>query len=268
MKDPIVFIKLGGSLITDKTRPGVARHAVIRRLAKDLASATRRSRGPRIILGHGSGSFGHAAAADGGLTRGADVRRRVDAIALTQHRAAELHRLVVAALVDAGARPFSFAASSFLSAAGGHLTARFVEPIFEALGRGLLPVVYGDVVLDRSLGAVIVSTEDLFVLLADEAAKRKLTVSRAGWLGATSGVYASNGRTIPRLSAAEAHRAAGNVSGAAGRDVTGGMALRLRAAGLLSKAGIASTIVDGRKSGAIAAAIAGRASGGTRVDVG
>jgi isopentenyl phosphate kinase len=266
MARPIVFLKLGGSLITDKRRPGLARHAMIRRLAGDLAAATRSPRGSRLIVGHGSGSFGHAAAADGGLTRGVDARRRVDAIAVTQHRAAELHRLVVTALVRAGARPFSFAASSFLCAANGRVTARFLEPVFEALDRGLLPVVYGDVVLDRTRGAVVVSTEELFLLLADEAAKRKLPVARAGWLGETDGVLDGEGHTIARLSASEAERAARRVSGASGRDVTGGMALRLRTAGGLSKAGIASTIVDGRKSGAIAAAIAGRASGGTRVD--
>ena len=267
MVRPIVFLKLGGSLITDKTRPGVARHAVIRRLARDLAVAGRRPRGPRLIVGHGSGSFGHAAAADGGLTPGADARRRVDAISVTQHRAAELHRLVVAALVHAGARPFSFAASSFLCAANGRVSLRFFDPIFEALDRGLLPVVYGDVVMDKTRGAVIVSTEELFLLLADEAARRKLPVARAGWLGETDGVHGADGRTIARLSAAAAEHTARRVSGASGRDVTGGMALRLRAAGGLSKAGIASTIVDGRKTGAIAAAIAGRASGGTRVDV-
>jgi len=267
MARPIVLLKLGGSLITDKTRPGVARHAMIRRLARDLAVAGENRRGPRLIVGHGSGSYGHAAAADGGLTPGADARRRVDAISRTQHRAAELHRLVVAALVNAGARPFSFAPSSFLCAANGRVSARFFDPIFEALDRGLLPVVYGDVVLDRRRGAIIVSTEELFLLLAEEAAERKRPLARAGWLGETDGVRDGEGQGIAHLSAAAALRTARHVTGASGLDVTGGMALRLRAAGALARAGVPSLIVDGRKTGAIAAAIAGRAMGGTRVDV-
>jgi len=267
MSRPIVLLKLGGSLITDKTRPGVARHATIRRLAQELASAAKQSRGPRLVVGHGSGSFGHAAAAGGGLTRGADARRRLDAISHTQHRAAELHRLLVAALLNAGARPFSFAASSFLRSTNGRVGRPFVEPIFEALDLGLLPVVYGDVVLDRARGAVIVSTEQLFLLLAKEAARRRFPVARAVWLGETDGVHDDAGERLARLSAAAAFRAARRVNGASGVDVTGGMALRLRAAGALAKADIASLIVDGRRAGAIAAAIAGRASGGTRVDV-
>jgi len=265
MPRPIVLLKLGGSLITDKTRPGVARHAAILRLAEELASAAKHPRGPRLVVGHGSGSYGHAAAADGGLTPGANARRRVDAISRTQHRAAELHRLVVAALVNAGARPFSFAPSSFLCATNGRVGRPFVEPIFEALDLGLLPVVYGDVVLDRRRGAVVVSTEELFLLLVKEAARRRSPVVRAVWLGETDGVR-DDGGTIARLSAAAALRTARQVTGASGADVTGGMALRLRAAGALAKAGISSSIVDGRRAGAIAAAIAGRASGGTRVD--
>ena len=267
MARPIVLLKLGGSLITDKSRPGVARPAAIRRLARDLAAAGNDRRGPRLLLGHGSGSFGHAAAAAGGLTPRADARRRLDAVSRTQHRAAELHRIVIAALVDAGARPFSFAPSSFLCAANGRIRQTFFEPIFEAIDRGLLPVVYGDVVIDRKRGAVVVSTEELFLLLAEEAARRKRRVARAGWLGETDGVHDANGRTIARLTAADAVKTSRRVRGASGVDVTGGMALRLRFAGALARAGIVSVIVDGRKHGAIAAAIAGRALRGTRVDV-
>ena len=36
MAAPIVLVKLGGSLITDKSRPGTARRATIRRLAESL----------------------------------------------------------------------------------------------------------------------------------------------------------------------------------------------------------------------------------------
>lgn len=268
MARPFVLLKLGGSLITDKARPRVARHAAIRRLARELAAAASSPRAPRLLVGHGSGSFGHSVAAEGGLTPGADARRRLDAISRTQQVSAHLHRIVVAALADAGARPFSFAPSSFLCANNGRITGSFTDPIFAALDRGLLPVVYGDVVLDRRRGAVIVSTEELFLVLVKEAARRDHPVTRVAWLGETDGVRDRDGRTIARLSAANAERTARRVTGASGIDVTGGMALRLRAAAALARSGVASAIVDGRRAGAIATAIAGRDTGGTRVDLG
>jgi len=266
MSRPIVFVKLGGSLVTDKRRDGVPRLAVIRRLAREIASAAR-SQGPRIVLGHGSGSFGHVAAARAGLTRGADARRRQDGIVGTHRRAAELHRIVVDALHDAGARPFSLAPSSFLLARAGRVRKTFADPVFEAVDRGLVPVVYGDVVLDRTLGATIVSTEEVFVALAHEARARDIPVSRAIWLGETDGLRGSDGSTVARIGARAAARAAGSVRGAAGTDVTGGMALRLTTAGRLARSGIESILVDGRRAGALERALTGRVRSGTRVAV-
>ena len=283
MGGPIVLVKLGGSLITDKGRPGVARLEVIRRLAREVASLARRPGGPRLIVGHGSGSFGHAAAARSGLASATfdgtgRTSRSVKAsakngsrpdprsIAHTQRRAADLHAIVVAALEDAGARPFSLAPSSFMTCEGGRVAHVFADPVFAALDAGLVPVVYGDVVLDRSRGAVIVSTEEIFLALAREARTRRLTIRRAVWLGETDGVYDEEGSPVRRLSAAAAAKRAKAVSGASGVDVTGGMALRLRSTAALARRRVVSLIVDGRRRGALAAALNGHRSGGTMVE--
>jgi len=266
MAAPVVMVKLGGSLITDKSRAGVARPTVIRRLAREIAALRGGNRRPRIIVGHGSGSFGHVAAARNGLSaRGAG---RPEGIAHTQHRAAELHAIVVEALDRAGAQPFSLAPSSFMICRGGRIAKLFADPLFHALELGLVPVVYGDVVLDRTRGAVVVSTEDVFVALAQEAARRRIPIARAVWMGATDGVYAAGGGTIPRLDAGSAARRASGVSQTAGVDVTGGMALRLRRAAVLARRKVPSLIVDGRRAGALAGAVAGRGRGGTRVEIG
>jgi isopentenyl phosphate kinase len=238
---------------------------VIRRLAAEIAAAAAGRGATRLIVGHGSGSYGHVAAADAGLTPGADARRRLAGIARTQRRAAELHRLVIAALDDAGARPFSLAPSSFLTARRGRVAAIFADPIFAALDLGLLPVVYGDVVIDTTRGAAILSTEDVFLGIAAEAQRRGMAVARAVWLGETAGVYAPDGATIPLLDRRGAAREARRVRGAAGIDVTGGMALRLATAARLAGLGIESLLVDGRVARGLRPALLGRAHGGTRV---
>jgi isopentenyl phosphate kinase len=268
MARPIILVKLGGSLITDKTRPGAARRGVIRKLAREIADWTRHPHAARLVIGHGSGSFGHVAAASGGLHgHGEASKARAQGISHTQHRAADLHAIVVAALDEAGARPFSLAPSSFMTCARGRVARVFADPLFHALDLGLVPVVYGDVVLDRARGAVVVSTEEVFLALAGEAAGRGVPVTRAVWLGETGGVYAHDGATIERLTAAAASRRAAAVAGPAGTDVTGGMALRLRTAAALARRGVPSLIVDGRVGGALPGAAAGRARGGTRVEV-
>ena len=118
---------------------------------------------------------------------------------------------------------------------------------------------------DATRGAIIVSTEALFLILAQEAVRRSRAISRAVWLGETDGVDDGGGARISHMTASTAGRTSRRVSGASGPDVTGGMALRLQAVSVLAKAGVASAIVDGRKPGALAKAVAGRDAGGTRV---
>ncbi|HVQ35290.1 MAG TPA: isopentenyl phosphate kinase [Candidatus Bathyarchaeia archaeon] len=266
MARPIVLVKLGGSLLTDKKREGAARTALIRRLAAEIAGSLDGAAGPRLVLGHGSGSFGHVAASRAGLVSGKSARRRTDGIARVQRRAADLHRLIVGALEDAGARPFALAPSSFLTTSAGKVESVFADPLFQAVALGMVPVVYGDVVMDRTRGASIVSTEAVFVAIAEEAARRRIPVARAVWLGETDGLHDERGRTVALLSARGASRAARRASGASGVDVTGGIALRLATVARLAGLGIGSHLVDGRPKGAAAAAIAGHHERGTWVE--
>src|SRR5262245_34884441 len=90
---PIVLVKLGGSLITDKRRPETARRQVIARLAAELVAA--RPSHERILLGHGSGSFGHVAAAEHRLPSGLQRGGQLAGVSVTQAAAARLHRLVL-----------------------------------------------------------------------------------------------------------------------------------------------------------------------------
>jgi isopentenyl phosphate kinase len=58
----LVFLKLGGSLITDKTQAYTARLDKLADLATQIARALQTQPELHLILGHGSGSFGHTAA--------------------------------------------------------------------------------------------------------------------------------------------------------------------------------------------------------------
>lgn len=275
---PVVLVKLGGSLITDKRKPGTARPAVLRRLAREiagaLAAAAAGGPGLRLVVGHGSGSFGHVAAARAGLHRGPLAAGRPETLAgvtATQAAARDLHCRVIAALDRAGALPFSIAPGSALVAAGGRPAAFAVEPVALALALGLIPVVFGDVVLDREWGASIASTETVFAELTARLpllpppATGTLRVARAIWLGETAGVYDEAGRTVPEVTAANAAAVRTAARGAAGTDVTGGMLHRLDTALALAAGGVESLIVDGTVPGLLAGALAGEAVPGTRV---
>ncbi|MFP3939568.1 MAG: isopentenyl phosphate kinase [Thermoanaerobaculia bacterium] len=280
--EPVVLVKLGGSLITDKQSTaggsaGVARSDVIRRLAAELAAALRQAAPSRVVLGHGSGSFGHAEAARQGVHRGlashpeetgadpAETARRLQGVSRVQERAATLHHRVVAALLEAGLAPFSVAPSSALVTSGGRPEGFAVEPLALALGSGLLPVVYGDVVVDREQGCAIASTETVLLAAAGELLRRGTPVRNALWAGTTDGVLDAAGRTIPEVRADGADDALAAAGASAGTDVTGGMRHRLEAALALARLGVPSTIFDATVPGRLGAALRGEAVGGTRV---
>lgn len=270
---PVILVKFGGSLITDKTGREAARPEVVARLAAEVSGVVKTC-DAAMILGHGSGSFGHSAATDSGWTASdsAPARR---SIACTQDAAARLHRIVVSALLAAGAAPFSLAPGSLMLSKKGHLAALHAEPLFEALRAGLLPVVFGDVVLDSERRAQIYSTERVFLSLVPALLARGHTV-RAYWLGDTDGVLDPSGKTIERIDPATAPavleqlragsgRGAGTVDESARRDVTGGMRHRLESALRLARLGVPSWILSGEQ-GRLTRAVAGEAVAGTLVE--
>ena len=261
----LFVIKLGGSLITDKEREATARVDVIARLARELAAA--RAISPHsFLLSHGSGSFGHAAAARYGLRDGVRDASQARGVAVTQDQAHRLHRLVIRELVEAGLSPYSLAPSSFLVAENGRPVEVKIEPLVRALALGLQPVVFGDVVTDRSRGASICSTETVVTALAPRLAAAACPITMVLWMGATAGVLDAEGRTIEAITPDNIDSVLELASGAAGTDVTGGMRHRVETAWRLAGEGVPSLILDGLEPGALERALRGEAAGGTRVD--
>jgi isopentenyl phosphate kinase len=259
----VVLVKLGGSLITDKRRPERARIEVIERLARELEEIGQD--GVRLILGHGSGSFGHVAAARYGIHEGVRAPKQVMGVTETQDRAATLHRMVMGALCQQGVPAFSLSPSSFLVSAGGASAELWIEPLIGALQLGMLPVVYGDVVMDRELGASIVSTESVFLALAGELQRRGFVVRRSIWLGETDGIYDSRGVTIEELQLDSVEDVLDQIVGASGTDVTGGMRHRLETAARLASLGVESWIANGLEPGVLGQILKGSRGKGTKV---
>jgi isopentenyl phosphate kinase len=240
---------------------------VIARLAAEIARAAQGF--PfHLVVGHGSGSFGHVAAQEAGIATGLRSPEQLPGVSRTQERAAALHRIVIEVLIEAGALPFSLAPSSCLVADAGRPAAFAAEPLLLALDRGLLPVLYGDVVTDRSWGISICSTERLFEALAGTLREQGRTIRRALWLGETDGLYDAEGRTVPRISAGDLDaldHAAAAIGAPAGTDVTGGMLHRVEAALALARLGIPSRLANGLVPGLLERALRGEAVPGTEV---
>lgn len=260
----LYLVKLGGSLITDKTRPQTARKEVIARLASEISEAQAVS-DAQLVVGHGSGSFGHMSAKEYGIHRGVESADQLAGVGVTQGNASILHGLVFQSLISAGVPAFSLSPSSFAVAKKGLSETLWPEPLLLALDLGLVPAVYGDVVMDREWGASICSTESLFLALVPALASRGRFVRGVIWLGETDGVLDPNGKVIPQIETDEIADIADGISGASGVDVTGGMRHRLEAAETLARLGVPSWIGNGLVAGNLVTAITENFEGGTRI---
>lgn len=219
----ITFLKLGGSIITEKTGQYAARLKTIQRIADEIAEALKQDPSIRLLLGHGSGSFGHTAASLYGTHLGAETDQDWMGFAAVWKAAHALDSIVVDALVSAGLPAVVFPPSASSLSTNGALTSIASEPIEHALKAGLLPVVYGDVVFDTTIGASIASTEEVFLRLSES-----IKPSRVLLAGRAEGVYEISGqerklireitpRIRPRL----------HFESPEGEDVTGGMAAKV-----------------------------------------
>ncbi len=259
-----VLIKLGGSVITDKRHRATPRLDVIRRLAGEIAQAAD-TRPEALVLGHGAGSFGHVAAARHKIHRGVLAREQIPGVTATQDAAAKLHGLVIGALREAGAAVFSLAPSSFIVADAGKPRPARAEPLLLALRLGLVPVVFGDIVMDRAWGASICSTETVFRTLVGPLGRGGFPVRRAVWLGETEGILDAGGRTLPSIDRESAAEVLGALAGASGTDVTGGIRHRLATALALARRGVESWIGSGLEPGLLLRVLRGERVPGTHI---
>jgi isopentenyl phosphate kinase len=213
------FVKIGGSLITDKGRAYTARGQVIARLAREVRVALDADPGLNLLLGHGSGSFGHWAAEPYGTRQGVATPAEWIGYAEVAAAAARLNRIVTDRLLEAGVPVLSVQPSASARCHDGEVTYLELRPIRAALAQDLVPLVYGDVALDDVRGGTIASTEDLFLYLAEELRPRRVLL-----LGSVPGVLDGRGEVVSHLMPGQLPALGQALSGSGGVDVTGGMA--------------------------------------------
>jgi isopentenyl phosphate kinase len=254
----LVFCKLGGSVITDKAQSGSARHEVISRLAGEVARSLSSRPELRLVLGHGSGSFGHVVARQHGTRHGVGSAREWRGFTEVAAVAARLNRIVTDALLLAEVPVLSLQPSASAECQGGQLVSLATGPVEHAVAHGLVPLVYGDVALDTELGGTIVSTEQLFAYMA-----RQLHPARLVLVTAVDGVFERDpledpsARPVPEISASNWREVRAALAGSHATDVTGGMLAKVEEMVALVREfpGLAVRIISGERQGALETAL-------------
>lgn len=258
----LTLVKLGGSLITDKNKRNTYRPDVAARVARELATALRLNPDLSLILGHGSGSFGHFEASEHNTINGVRTQQEWAGFSKVAAVAAELNRLMIAELQNAAIMAMRFQPSASVQVQDGKITHWDLSAMQMALSHGLVPVVYGDVAFDSVRGGTITSTETLFDYLAVT-----LDVKRVILVGEVDGIYDQAGHVIPLISPSNFDDIRSALGRSRGVDVTGGMATKVRdmLALVQARPKLIVQVINGLQPDALLDTLSSRAIHGTRI---
>jgi isopentenyl phosphate kinase len=259
MKKQLILLKIGGSLITDKSSPRTARPSNMRFIAEQIAAAYAANPDADFIIGTGAGSFGHFTAGEYGLREGASTPEQFYGMAITHNAVRELSTMMAKELTDVKVPAFSLSPAGLLVCTDGAVSTRNLQPMDQLMAHRCVPLVHGDTMLDTTRGATILSTEQvLHECLATY--KQNYEVISVIYLLDVDGLLDKNGEVIPELKAGEDITVLANLP----HDVTGGIAGKVASAREAAPLASQVYLVRGMAGGALAKAIAGK-NVGTRI---
>ncbi len=225
MSIKLTVLKLGGSVITNKNKPATAKIKTIERLADEIS----RARISSLVLVHGGGSFGHPVAKQYNLAAGYGDQSQVTGFSETHRAMTKLNSVVMEALISHGINAVVVQPSSFIVTKSGRIKSMELNPIKRMLDMKLVPVLYGDVVLDSDKGFAILSGDQIAVSLAKNFGAQRIIMG-----GDVDGVYTadpktnSSARLVKRITLKELKTQKHEIEEAKSTDVTGGMLGKIR----------------------------------------
>jgi isopentenyl phosphate kinase len=246
--DKIVLVKLGGSVITDKSRPFTYRSNVVASLAKVMASAKE-----RIVLVHGGGSFGHTVAMEHGLSA-THSRSTAAGVALTRAAMYKLNSLVCSSLIRAGMSPYPFSPFDLLANTERSFRLRWLRYLLES---GLIPTTFGDVV-PQPAGFRILSGDIIAEQLATILHPRMCIFAMD-----ERGIYKNMHRKVLLRDLSSSDLGSIELQDVA--DATGGIRLKLKVALAIAAKGVEVDFVSGLEPRNFSRALRGLDFTGTRV---
>ena len=225
-----VILKIGGSVITNKdSNRFEIRRDEIGRIASEIGAA-RAARPMRLVLVHGAGPFGHTMVTNYGIAEGVGVPKGIEGFVRTHNSMQDLKYVLMCILRDKGLLGFPIQPSACIRQKRRELIS-FDTAIIAGLldlDDGIVPILYGDMVLDESIGASVVSGDAIVAHLAPALRADRVLMGTD-----VEGVFEGDPKTdpaaasIPTISAENLDRVMESVRGATTVDVTGGMQKKL-----------------------------------------
>lgn len=243
-KKNFTFIKLGGSLITEKNKENTLKEDTLFRVLSEIVAASKTNK-EHYLLGNGQGSFAHIPAKKYQTKDGFVNRDSVYGMAVTHHSAGHLTRIIIDYLLKKDVPAIRYHLSNALVLNNDTVLPQKLDVLFSYLDAGLIPVTCGDVLVDSEKGCTIWSTEKIFNYIISCMHLSDYKVSKVLHVTDVDGVLDQTGTVISKITPQDSDILS-LVSGSSGIDVTGGMRHKIEESfNLLKQHNTSSVILSG-----------------------
>ncbi len=220
----LYIIKLGGSVITEKEgNKFEVKNTVLNRIASEVKKALN-EKGFSLIVVHGAGPFGHTNVAEYSINNGVYSEKQKEGYEKTVKDCNFLDSMVVESFRKAGINAVAFDPNTFVKQDNKKVIEFPTEGVEAALAKGEAPVLFGQMVQDKSLNASVLSGDTIIGLLAKKLRAKKV------FLGTdVAGIFTADpkknpeAKRIPLISKSNFEEVAKQTEEARTVDVTGGM---------------------------------------------
>jgi isopentenyl phosphate kinase len=264
----MIILKLGGSIITEK---GAENPSVNQKNLSRIAREIKNAQVKNLIIVHGAGSFGHPFASEYQIGKpingDQDLHNKKIGFSLTQSWVKKLNNVVCDSLRDQDIPAVSIQPSSFVITKNKRIESANLDLINHYLENGFVPVIYGDVVLDRdeSIKMAVLSGDQIINYLSKNLIPERVILGTD-----VDGVYTKNpkkhsdAKLIEKVTSLEELESLDSTTNI---DVTGGMIGKLKELLELASLGIESEIINAGMDNLIESALKGEKVSGTLIIV-
>ena len=183
-KKEIILLKLGGSLLTDKNTPNSIRKEIVKNAVQQIIDANE-----PLILIHGGGSFGHPLAKKYKIAKGKDISIKNQILGLTKtHQAMNnFNSFLVNLFIEKNYPVLSIQPSSIFIKDSNEISFQSIDIIESSLNLNILPILYGDIVLDKHQSFSIISGDQIIFELCEHL--KQFQVSKVIFTMETDGIF-------------------------------------------------------------------------------
>ncbi len=174
MTKELTVIKLGGSLLTDKKNPYTYREDVLRSVSQEIGECIDEGLIESLILLHGVGSYGHPPVLEHSLHKGFLGPEQLLPLSKTQESVATLRHIIVKELQNAGIPICLMYPSSMIISEKMRVIDYFLEPLKGFVSVGMVPLLGGDILIDKIMGWSVGSGDQLAVIICQELGAKRL----------------------------------------------------------------------------------------------